>query len=235
MSVRSNLKNEIVEVTYNKEKWEILEKFQKKALSLMEALRSCNILSIVYGSIARGDVEINSDIDVFITTPISSSMTEIVLDKLDIIPNKRILVQATPFYAPKGYFEIEENVTISLPLVKLKRVEREFYKFAGENNVKGIKVCKRVIGVDKRLMLIEPQKYGHIESNIIGREALVSKTLGISIETVLERVRVLTKRGRTGRTGRFIEMEISKEENFESVLNKLANSNHPLRKRMKIL
>ena len=45
-----------------------------------------------------------------------------------------------------------------------------------------------MVGVDKRLMLIEPTEKGHVESSIIGKEEYVAKLLGISAETVLDRV-----------------------------------------------
>ncbi len=233
MCYRSNTRKDVIEVEYSNEHWKLLEKLQIKALNLMEKFRSCNINTLIYGSIARGDINAGSDIDIFVTTPISSIHVEWVLEKFEIKPLRRILIQATPFYAPKGYFEIEESISVSLSLVKLRKVEREFYKFAGEISIQDFVEKKRVVGVDKRLMLIEPRKQGHLESNIIGLEAYISKKLRISIDTVFERVRILTKRSKIGRTGRFIEMEISKDENFESVLKKIADTNYPLRKRLK--
>jgi len=233
MKFRPHPSKEVLEVSYVKDHWKILENLRKKGLELMDALSSRNILSIVYGSIARGDVNIDSDIDVFVVTPASSMDVELALERFGIKPLRRILVQATPYYAPKGYFEIEESVSISLPLVKLKKIEREFYKFAGEINADNVKTNKRVPGVDKRLMLIEPLEYGHLETGIIGREAYVSKLLGIGIETVLERVHVLMKRSKFGRTGRFKEIELSKDENFESALHTWADKNSVLRRRLK--
>jgi predicted nucleotidyltransferase len=233
MCYRPNSRKEVIEVEYSNEHWKLLEKLQMKALNLMEKFRSCNINTLIYGSIARGDVKASSDIDIFVITPISSIHVEWTLEKFEIKPLRRILIQATPFYAPKGYFEIEESISVSLSLVKLRKVEREFYKFAGEISIQDFTEKKRVAGVDKRLMLIEPRKQGHLESSIIGHEAYISKKLRISIDTVFERVRILTKRSKIGRTGRFIEMEISKDENFESILKKIANTNYPLRKRLK--
>ena len=233
MEFRPYLRKEVLEVKYSKDHWKLLENHRKNVLKLMEALSSRNILSTVYGSIARGDVKIDSDIDVFTVTPTSSMEVELALEKFGIKPLRRILIQATPYYAPKGYFEIEKSVSISLPLVKLRKTEREFYEFAGEIEANDIKTNKRVTGVDKHLMLIEPRKQGHLETSIIGREAYASKLLGISMETVLERVRILMKRAKSGRTGRFIEMDLPNNENFESVLHRLANKNSVLRKRLK--
>lgn len=233
MGFRPHPRKEFLEVNYRKDDWKLLENFRKDVLKLMEVLSSRNILSIVYGSIARGDIKIDSDIDVFIITPTSSMNVELALEEFGIKSFRRILVQATPYYAPKGYFEIEKSVSISFPLVKLRKVEREFYNFAGEITITDVRTNNRVPGVDKRLMLIEPREYGHLETSIIGRESYVSKLFGISMETVLERVRVLTKRRKHGRTGRYKEVELSGDENFETVLSKWVDENSILKKRFK--
>jgi predicted nucleotidyltransferase len=43
----------------------------------------------------------------------------------------------------------------------------------------------RVAGVDKRLMLIEPYKEGHLESSVVDQEEQAAKVVGVSVETVL--------------------------------------------------
>jgi len=91
----------------------------------------------------------------------------------------------------------------------------------------------RVAGVDKRLMLIEPTLMGHVESTIVGHEEIVAHLLGISLETVLDRVHALVRRNEVGRTGVFIERELSPDETFEMVLKKLADQNPAVRRRLK--
>lgn len=115
----------------------------------------------------------------------------------------------------------------------MRRVEREFYKFGGEINFNQLRAATRVAGVDKRLMLIEPTEKGHMESNIVGREELAAKILGVSAETVRDRVRALLKRDEVGRTGVFIKKELASDETFEMVLKKLADENPAVRRRMK--
>jgi hypothetical protein len=88
-------------------------------------------------------------------------------------------------------------------------------------------------GVDKRLMLIEPTQKGHVESSIIGQEAHVAKLLGISAETVLDRVHALLKRDEVGRTGVFIKRELVENETFEMMLKKLAEGKPAVRRRIK--
>ena len=143
------------------------------------------------------------------------------------------MIQATPFYAVKGYIEVDERTFVSFPLSKMRTVEREFYKFGGEATLEMLKRNIRVPGVDKRLMLIEPTENGHVESSIIGQEERVAKMLGISVETVFNRVHVLLRRDTVGRTGLFIEREISQDETFEVVLKRLADKNPALRRRLR--
>jgi len=226
------MRKEFIEVTYSEERWTQFAALRRKATKLMKVLRASNFLTITYGSIARGDVSKTSDIDVFIPEPASTVAVEIALERADLRPRRRILVQATPSYALKACFEMEELVSVSVPLVKLRRTEREFYKFAGEIGIEQIESEKRVLGVDKRLILIEPTPNGHIETSIIGRESYVSTLLGVSSQIVNERVRVLMKRDRVGRTGIFLERDLSSEETFESVVRAIARTSPALRRRL---
>jgi hypothetical protein len=143
-------------------------------------------------------------------------------------------VQATPVYALKGYVELAESVCVSFPLAKMRRVERDFYKYGGELNLQMLKNDLRAAGVDKRLMLIEPTPKGHVESSIIGREEEVANFLSVSPETVHDRVRTLRRRDEVGRTGVFIERELATDETFEMVVKKLADANPAVRRRLKL-
>jgi predicted nucleotidyltransferase len=133
----------------------------------------------------------------------------------------------------KAHIEVNEQTTVSFPLMEMRRVEREFYRFGGEINLSQLKAEIRVSGVDKRLMLIEPTENGHVESSIIGREESAAKVLGISAETVLDRVRALMKRDSVGRTGVFVKRELAADETFELSLKKLSETNPAVRRRMK--
>ncbi len=142
-------------------------------------------------------------------------------------------MQATPLYAVKGYIEIDKQQCISFPLAKLRPVEKDFYKFGGEASLSMLKKDMRVSGVDKRLMFIEPTSEGHVESAVVGREEVVANLLGVSLNTVLDRVHALLRRDEVGRTGVFIERELSPDETFELVLKKLADQNPAVRRRLK--
>jgi predicted nucleotidyltransferase len=200
---------------------------------IMEALNKANLESIVHGSIARGDVNKKSDIDIFIPYQASSFTVETALERAIISINRRLIVQATPTYAMKAYVELDENTSVSFPLMKMRKVEREFYRFGGEITLKNLREDLRVCGVDKRLMLIEPISEGHKESAILGREEQVAKLLGISVETVLDRVHALLRRDEVGRTGVFVEKELSNSETFELALKRLADQNPAVRRRLK--
>jgi len=221
------------EVTYTSRHWALLGKCREKAVRIMAALEDFRLQTVVHGSIARGDVNKNSDIDVFIANPSSSFLVETALEKARTAITARLLVQATPTYAMKAYIELDVKTSVSFSLMHMRRIEREFYKFGGEVNLNQLRAGNRVAGVDKRLMLIEPTEKGHAESSIIGREEHTARILGISVETVRDRTRALLKRDEVGRTGVFIKKKLASDETFEMALKKLADKNPAVRRRMK--
>jgi hypothetical protein len=233
MTKKPERRLEYREVIYNVERWNLLEEFRQKSERIMEALEIFHLESIVHGSIARGDVNKKSDIDVFIPSQPSSFLVETALEKAGISINRRLIVQATPTYTMKAYIEIDENTSVSFPLMKMRKVEREFYRFGGEVTLENLREGLRVCGVNKRLMIIEPTKKGHIETTIIGREEQVAKLLEISVETVLDRVHALLRRDEVGRTGVFVKKELSSGETFEMALKRLADQNPAVRRRLK--
>ncbi len=225
---------ERVEVAYSEKRWKLLEELRNKATEIMEPLENANLPCIVHGSIARGDVSAKSDIDVFLPNPPSSFLIESTLERAELAVSRRILVQATPSYAAKGYIELDPKHSVSFSLMKLRSVERDFYRFGGEASIQTLRNKQRVLGVDKRLMLIEPTTHGHIESTIVGREETVAKLLKVTVETVLDRVHALLRRDTVGRTGVFIQRELSSDETFEMILKQLADENPAVRRRLKL-
>lgn len=220
-------------MVYDREKWLLLERLRSRAKEVMLALRRRGLESIVYGSIARGDVKPTSDVDVFIPYPPSPFLVEgALLDAGFEILGKSI-VQATPSYALKGYLDLGGNTTVSFPLTRLKRREREFYAFGGKLSLEGLLEGKRVPGVDKRLMMIEPTSKGHVEWSILGREGEAARLLGISIDTVLERVSVLTRRRKVGKTGVFLKWEFPPDKSFEEAIDDLVKRKPEVRKRLR--
>jgi predicted nucleotidyltransferase len=233
MATKPNKRADNKEAIYNSARWALLQEYREKATRIMTALEGFRLQAQVHGSVARGDVNKNSDVDVFIAEPQSSFLVETALEKARIPINARVLIQATPTYAMKAYIEVDARTSVSFPLMRMRRVESEFYKFGGELDLNQLRAGTRVAGVDKRLMLIEPTEKGHMESSVIGREEQDAKTLGISVETVLDRVHALLKRDEVGRTGVFVKKELASDENFEMALKRLADKNPAVRRRLK--
>jgi uncharacterized protein len=221
------------EVTYGKEHWTLLEETRDRAKQIMTVFEKSNLRTIVHGSLARGDVNKNSDIDIHLSEPVSSFTVETSLDKAQMRVNSRLIIQATPTYAMKAYIEIDPRINVSFSLMRLRKVEREFYRFGGEASFNQLMMDIRVPGVDKRLMLIEPTDKGHIESSIIGCEEQTAGILRISANTVRNRVRALLKRDKVGRTGLFIKRSLEADETFEMAVKRLADENPALRRKIK--
>ena len=223
-----------VEVVYSEKRWKLLLKLRQEAIEIMNALEKENIGCITHGSLARGDVSENSDIDVFIQNPAGSFLIESAIERAGLTVNQRILVQATPSYAAKGYIELAPQRVVSFPLMKMRSRERDFYRFGGETTLQALRDSERIVGVDKRLMLIEPTERGHVESSIVGRENAVAKLLSVSVETVLDRVRALLRRDKVGRTGVFVKRELAPDETFEMALQRLVDENPAVRRRLRL-
>ena len=226
-------RQDTAEVTYSSKCWALIHLHRERAKQILQVLQSAHIEAIVHGSVSRGDVSKDSDVDAFIPNPPSSFQIETALQNSHIPIARRLVIQATPLYAMKAYVEIDSTTEVSFPLMSLRRVEREFYEFSGEVNLAQLSANVRVAGVDKRLMLIEPTETGHIESAVLGREEHVAKRLGVAVETVLDRVRALSKRNAVGRTGVFIKQELDPDETFEMALSRLATENPAVRRRLR--
>ena len=219
-------------VVYDDARWRLLANLRKEAMKIMEALTRAGLPCIVHGSIARGDVKPESDIDVFVPIPVPSYRVEFALEATGYKVQQKLIVQATPSSTPKAYLvlDVEEKRVVSFPLAKLAKREYEFYYFGGALDLRGLVEGKRVPGVDKRLMLIEPIREGHRESPVVGREAEVARIVGVSVDTVLERVRVLTRRDEVGRTGVFVKVILGPEENVEDTARRISRENPHFRR-----
>jgi len=210
-------------IRYDKRRWKILEEKRRKAIEVMERLRTYS--PVVHGSVARGDVREDSDIDIAILHPVPPYAVELALGEF----SHGYIIQATPSSTPKVYLCLDpyEEVVVSFPLANLNPREVEFYAFGGQLDLKGLLEGKRVAGVNKELKLIEPTPEGHWEEPIIGKEGMVAKLLGVSQSTVEERVKLLTRRREKGRTGVFIKIRF--EGSAQEALYDALRSNKALR------
>ncbi len=225
-----------VEVYYDEERWKLLEEKRAKAVEIVRALSRLRATVIVHGSLARGDVKPSSDVDVVVVDPVPPSLVEVALEDSGFRVVYREIVQATPSYTPKVYFYLdhEEERVVSVPLAPLRPREREFYRWGGEVSLDDLLRGRRVPGVSKDLVLIVPTEWGHVEVEVEGNEHLVARMVGVSIETVMERVRVLSRRRRHGRTGVFIKEPVPPGRSVEEVVSELASRNPFFRARLGI-
>ncbi|BCU69209.1 nucleotidyltransferase domain-containing protein [Stygiolobus caldivivus] len=215
-----------MEIEYSELHWKLLAEKRDRAMVILSRLRNLSLEGNVYGSVARGDVNKDSDIDIIIFYPD--------LLKLDLIEaDHKFIVQATPFSTPKAYIslDLEEKEVISFPLSKLSRKEVEFYYFGGMINAQEIQKGLRVVGVNKKLMIIIPSEKGHLEIPLKGNEDYAAKLLkNVSYDTIFERERLLTKREERGHTGVFLKYVLDKEESFENAIRNLYKNNKYFRR-----
>lgn len=213
-----------MEVVYEPWRWRVLEEKRRRAIGIMRVLGARGLEAIVHGSIARGDVNEDSDIDIVIPYPAAPGIVLYTLEHSGIRPYHVEIIQATPSYTPKVYIYLDpdEEAVVSLPLARLGEREREFYRWGGELDLRGLTEGRRVPGVNKELRLVIPTPQGHVEEDVVGAEARVARILGVSIETVMERNRVLTRRRIHGRTGVFLKEPVDPSTPIEEAIDNIA-------------
>ncbi len=221
-----------IEVTYDSGRWELLKKLRNKSEEIMKALQESGLEAMVHGSVARGDVDAYSDIDIIIPYVVSSHKVEAALTFKNFVIYSKKMSQATPSHTIKAHIYLDslEKISVTFPLLPFRDLEFEFYKFGGLISLNDLIANIRVPGCTKKLTFIEPTLTGHKEFSIIGRENEVAKRLNISIETVNERIRVLTRRDKIGRTGVFLDKKLRVEESFEYALKELMDNNPAIRR-----
>lgn len=218
--------HELRQVQYDQDHWDHLKDLRSIAIKVMSSIESMSTNPYVYGSVARGDISKASDIDIIIPRQVSSYRLELALEQ----SIKRELVQATPSMVLKGHIHLPERTVVSFPLFKMRSREEEFYRWGGIIDAVGLKNNLRVPGVDKRLILVEPNDSGHTEHGVIGHELHVAKRLGVSEGIAQERVRVLSRRDSVGRTGVYLTRVLDEDESFEEVVKKLQDRDPALRR-----
>ncbi len=219
-------------VRYDEAHWKTLQEKREKAQDILSKIP--NLSPRVFGSIARGDVTTHSDIDIVIPFSVDEYQLLPVLDNLSAGPLlMREVVQPTPLAALKAVITITEEISLTFPLVQLYPREHDFYKFGGSINLDGLKANTRVPGINKKLMLVEPTSEGHSETRVTRENAsTAAKLLDITIGTIYERVRVLERRDKVGRTGIFLKRSLGPDESFSEVLRQIESTNPSAKRRI---
>ncbi|MEM4245746.1 MAG: nucleotidyltransferase domain-containing protein [Candidatus Bathyarchaeia archaeon] len=221
-----------IEVTYTPRRWRMLEDYRAVALAVLRDLDRFGVNAFIHGSLARGDVDAQSDIDIVVPDITMSRDIEIILTVSSYKIYSRQISQATPSHALKGHIFLDpaRKISVTFPLLSFRRLEYEFYRFGGLLDLKGVVRGDRTAGCTKKLTLVEPTETGHLESGIVGREAEIARILGVSPEIVKERERVLARRDEIGRTGVFLKRELIGDESFQKYMKSLIDSNPAVRR-----
>jgi predicted nucleotidyltransferase len=220
------------EIKYKTQIWEIFRQKRKIALELMNALDKFD--SFIHGSIARGDIKPTSDIDIIIPHIIDEYQLIQPIESIKFEIIERWLVQATPLSGIKANLVLTPEITITIPLIPFYPRELQFYDFGGKVGLGEVQQGIRVPGINKQLLLVAPTDYGHVESRVTEQNAgQVSKLLGISISTILERIRVLERRDKVGRTGMYLKRLIPPSKSFGQVLKEISSQFPASRRRIR--
>lgn len=224
-----------IHVVYSPTHWERFESLRDRAAKVITALASWSQTALTHGSVARGDVDDRSDVDVLIPSTANTQLVEASLETSGFSIASREIAQATPSHSPKAhiFLDIEQTTSVTIPLTPFRSLESEFYAFGGTVNLQRIHEKARSLGCTKKLLLIEPTTDGHFESPVIGREGEVARLLRVSVAIVNERSRVLTRRDTIGRTGIYLRMPVRDGESFEEVLRSRIDSDPAVRRTLR--
>ncbi len=224
-----------VRVDYPSSQWAKLASLRNRAVSVIKALAGSTQIALTHGSVARGDVDDKSDVDVLIPSNVNTQLVEAALDSAGFTIFSKEIAQATPSHSPKAhlYLDPEQTTSVTVPLTPFRSRELEFYSFGGTVSLPQLGQNSRSPGCTKKLLLIEPIPEGHFESPVVGRESEVARLLGVSVAIVVERVRVLTRRDTVGRTGMYLRIPVREGESFDEVLRTRSDSDPALRRTLR--
>ncbi|MFX1284956.1 MAG: nucleotidyltransferase domain-containing protein [Promethearchaeota archaeon] len=215
---------------YTEDEWILFKELRKRTIDILEILESTGIKAFVHGSVARGDINDASDIDIYIPVQIPSF-------KLDLIDQfhftDRQIMMGTPNSTIRAVLSLQDDIAISFPLSNPVERENEFYRFSGFLYREDLLMERRIAGVTKQLLLIEPEEEGYWYSSIIMKKNRAIQILALSQRMIDERIRVLSRRDKIGRTGLFLDYSLTPDENFESALKNLADRNVIVRRMLK--
>jgi predicted nucleotidyltransferase len=219
-------------IKYDDAHWRNLKRLRAQAIPILQALQEHHLTGNVFGSVARGDVSETSDLDIFISEFVPSYKVDLALKMSNFQIIGKDISMATPSSIIKGTYYLGDEISISIRLTEFTSSPFQFYVFSGYVSLNEIMQEKRVPGVSKALLMIEPTKEGHKTYSLLGNEYEARKILNIEEKMLEERIRVLTKRDKYGRTGLFFKEDIHPEDSFEDKLQEFAAKNSLIRRRL---
>jgi len=109
------------EVIYDEARWRTLAAKRGRATPVLRALMGAGLEAYVFGSVARGDVRPESDVDVVILDPAPPYLVELAIERAGLRAYSKEIVQATPSYVPKAYIYLDpdEELVVSFPLATI--------------------------------------------------------------------------------------------------------------------
>src|SRR5712691_13091765 len=157
-------------VTYPTSHWARLDSLRERAVHVINALAGWTQTALTHGSVARGDVDDKSDVDVLIPSNVNTQLVEAALENAGFTIFSKEIAQATPSHSPKAhlYLDPEQRTSVTVPLTPFRSRELEFYSFGGTVTLPQLRLNVRSPGCTKKLLLIEPNSEGHLRSPIIG-------------------------------------------------------------------
>lgn len=219
-------------IKYDEDQWELFHSKRNLAKIMAKTLYAAGLNFLIYGSVARGDVNSSSDLDIILFDKVSSFPIELALEQSNIQILGKEIVQATPGDAIKGHIYLPNDTALTFFLSEANEVSHDFYKFGGALDYQMLGAEIRTPGVTKALTLIIPNEEGHRELNLVGNELKTQKILEVHPKIIEVRKRVLLKRDRTGRTGVFLKKTLTSDQNFEEELKKIADANPVVRRKI---
>ncbi|MFX0124305.1 MAG: nucleotidyltransferase domain-containing protein [Candidatus Hodarchaeota archaeon] len=215
---------------YTEDEWTLLKNLRIRTIKILRILKQAGIRAFVHGSVARGDISDSSDIDIHIPVQIPSYKLDLI-DDLQFTDHR--IMMGTPNSTIRAVLSLQDDTNISFPLCPPTEREDEFYRFSGYLYLKDLNLNRRIAGVTKKLLLIEPEEEGYWFSSIIANRKKAIQILSLSQRMIDERIRVLSRRDKIGRTGLFLDYSLSPVENFEQALKSLADRNVIVRRMLK--
>lgn len=213
-------------VRYSPERFKLLAEKRGRARPFLESLPAGTRL---FGSLARGDVRAASDIDLEVPFGVASFVIEVALARREDPWHERRLVQATPNSVVKALWDFGE-AAVALPVTRPTALEEGFARFGGCVDLEGVAAGRRVPGVDKRLVLIQPTEEGHLEMSVADRVEEAARLLGVDADVIRGRVRVLRRRSQAGRTGVYLTRVLHDGESPEEALDALKDADPAVRR-----